>query len=252
MRGCGCPLCGQEKNSKNQRKSHKIYVDELRSINPNIIVVEPYIDSRTRIKHRCAIHDIEWDTTPSSALQGCGCPQCGSEKISQSMHKTHKQYEYELNKKNNRIQVIEEYRDALTPILHRCLTCSNEWYVSPANTLHGSGCPVCNESHGERSVRMWLLEHDISFVSQKRFHDCIDKKPLPFDFYLPDYNAVIEYNGIQHYSPVSVFGGEESLTYTKKHDEIKEKYCRKNNINYLCISYTDNIVTSLNNFIYSA
>ena len=46
---------------------------------------------------------------------------------------------------------------------------------------------------------------NIIFLPQHRFKDCVDKIPLPFDFYLPDYNTCIEFNGIQHYKPKEYF-----------------------------------------------
>jgi very-short-patch-repair endonuclease len=57
------------------------------------------------------------------------------------------------------------------------------------------------------------------------------------DFYLPDYNAVIEYDGIQHYQPIETFGGEKAFKSTKIRDEIKNTYCRENGIKMIRISY---------------
>lgn len=50
-------------------------------------------------------------------------------------------------------------------------------------------------SHGEHTIYTFLLEHDIEFVYQKRFIELKDKSYLPFDFFLPKYNLVIEYHG---------------------------------------------------------
>mgnify|MGYP003620563355 CR=1 FL=1 len=63
---------------------------------------------------------------------------------------------------------------------------------------------------------------------------------LLFDFYLPNYNICIEYNGKQHYEPIDWFGGIKTLEYIKNNDNIKKKYCQKNNIKYLEISYKEN------------
>ena len=75
-----------------------------------------------------------------------------------------------------------------------------------------------------------------------KFDGCKDKKVLPFDIYLNDYNTLIEFQGEQHYRPVR-FGDEsfkeakEKFEYTKKHDEIKKKYCIDNNIPLIEIPY---------------
>jgi very-short-patch-repair endonuclease len=60
---------------------------------------------------------------------------------------------------------------------------------------------------------------------------------LTFDFYFPDYNLCIEYDGKQHHQPIPFFGGEEHYQYRKKLDLIKTKYCEENNIDLLRIPY---------------
>lgn len=102
-------------------------------------------------------------------------------------------------------------------------------------------CPVCSGkiSSGEFTVKQVLENHHINFIQQKTFDGCKDKNPLPFDFYLPDYNMMIEYDGKQHYEPVEYFGGKESFDYTVRHDTIKNKYCKDNNVDILRIPYWD-------------
>ena len=112
----------------------------------------------------------------------------------------------------------------MSPILHRCLIDGYKWRISPANTLNGRGCPQCNESFGERKTRQWLNSRNIKYIYQKIFKDCKDIKPLPFDFYLPDYNICIEYDGMQHFTPIDYFGGQESFERTVKHDKIKDNF----------------------------
>ncbi len=249
LRGCGCPKCGGEKIANKLGKDQQTYIDELKNKNPNVIAIDNYINAKTPILHRCIIHNIEWITSPASVLMGCGCPECLKERAGR-LHKTHEQYEKELRLVNPSVIVLDTYIDATTPILHKCLIDGNEWYISPSNILTGYGCPRCNESKGERMVRQWLESHNIKFEPQKKFVDCRDKKPLPFDFYLPEYNAVIEYNGLQHYTARDYFGGNKALAYIQRHDKMKEEYCKKNNIGFLCIPYFKNVDIELNNFLF--
>ena len=44
-----------------------------------------------------------------------------------------------------------------------------------------------------------------------------------FDFYLPELNTCIEFNGLQHYTPITYFGGENEFNKLKIRDEIKKK-----------------------------
>jgi hypothetical protein len=250
LQGVGCELCHNEKISASKYKTHEQYVDELSKINPNIIVVEKYTEARVQILHKCTIHNVEWLAYPDSVLHGCGCPKCGGEKIGNKLRKTHEQYVEDLKTVNRDIIPTETYIDSFTPILHRCLIDGNEWYAKPANILSGRGCPQCSGSHGEKSVKLWLDNHSVKYKQQKTFDDCKDKNLLPFDFYLPDYNCCIEYDGEQHYRPVDYFGGENSFKKTVMHDKIKNDYCKDNNIKLLRISYFANVDEELNNFLF--
>ena len=71
---------------------------------------------------------------------------------------------------------------------------------------------------------------------------------LSYDFYLPDYNCCIEYQGVQHYEPVKYFGGKEKFEIQRKHDLKKKNYCTENKIKLITIPYWefDNIETVLN------
>ena len=61
-------------------------------------------------------------------------------------------------------------------------------------------------------------------------------KLLFFDFYLPDYNTLIEYDGRQHYE-IAFNQGEEKLILQKKYDKIKNKWCKNNKIILIRIPY---------------
>ena len=118
---------------------------------------------------------------------------------------------------------------------------------------NGQRCPECTnvESHGEYEVRMFLEQNGINYIPQYRFNDCKYKNTLPFDFYLPDYNVLIEYDGEQHYKPVN-WGcdkdeREKLFKLTQIRDQIKTEYCKNNNIKLIRIPYYDfnNISTIL-------
>lgn len=250
LQGVGCEMCHSEKISASKYKTHEQYVNEVSKINPNIVVIGKYIEARVQILHKCTLHNVEWLAYPDNILRGCGCPKCGGEKIGDRLRKTHEQYVEDLKSVNRDVVPIEMYVDSFTPILHRCLVDGNEWYAKPVNILSGCGCPQCNGSHGERFIKLWLDDHDVKYGQQKTFDDCVDKKPLPFDFYLPQYNCCIEYDGEQHYKPVDYFGGEEYFKYVVKHDNIKTNYCKDNNIKLLRIPYYANIEKELNNFLF--
>ena len=119
-----------------------------------------------------------------------------------------------------------------------------------------NGCPKCRSSHGEILISKILDSLNIKYESQKRFSDCRHKKPLPFDFYLPDYNTCIEYQGEQHYRTSAIWGfTQERLEMQQYRDSIKREYCIKNSITLIEIKYTRNydyiygVLSKLNNTI---
>ena len=57
------------------------------------------------------------------------------------------------------------------------------------------------------------------------------------DFYLPGYNLIIEYDGVQHFKPLKFFGGEEKLRERQKNDELKKQLCEENGIEVIKIPY---------------
>ena len=115
--------------------------------------------------------------------------------------------------------------------------------------LHGSGCPTCNDSKGERKISKYLSEHEIKFEKQMKFQNCKNINLLPFDFYLPEQNICIEFDGRQHYEIIEYFGGEQKLKYTQHNDQIKNDFCKNNNIQLIRIKYDEDINNILNNKI---
>lgn len=86
-------------------------------------------------------------------------------------------------------------------------------------------------------ISKYLEINKIEYVRQKKFTNCENVKNLPFDFYLPESNVCIEYDGIQHFKPISLFGGIEGFVKTKVRDVKKNEYCELNNIKLIRISY---------------
>jgi hypothetical protein len=114
-----------------------------------------------------------------------------------------------------------------------------EFSQRPNDHLKGSGCPICKSSKGEIKILNFLDDNKIKYITQYKFNDCRNKLPLPFDFYLPELNTCIEYDGILHFKSIDIFGGEEALRNVIINDSIKTQYCLDNNINLIRIAYTE-------------
>ena len=107
---------------------------------------------------------------------------------------------------------------------------------------HISSCG-CLKSLGENKIQEILTKLNISFEKEKTFDSCRfeDTKALArFDFYLPDYNTIIEYDGEQHFiSKNKGWSNDIQLAYIQSHDNFKNQWCYKNNIKLIRISYFD-------------
>lgn len=115
--------------------------------------------------------------------------------------------------------------------------------------LTGCGCPTCNHSQGELAVAKYLAAIGEHYEQQKKFDDCRNIHKLPFDFFLPKYNALIEFDGKQHYKIMDFFGGEEGFRKIQFNDNIKNEFAARTNRPLLRIRYNENIETAIDTFI---
>lgn len=140
----------------------------------------------------------------------------------------------------------------------KCGMCSNKFIALPAKVMEGvttsCGCKI--RSSGEETIKQYLDKNDIEYKMQYSFPDCKDKYKLKFVFAVFTENnlsCLIEYDGKQHFQPIEYFGGEDGYTSSVHRDEIKNLYCKKNNINLIRIPYTytiSQIEETLSNTIY--
>jgi very-short-patch-repair endonuclease len=238
LSGQGCPKCAN-KNITNQEfieKCNKIHNGKY-----DYSLVD-YKNNQSKIKIICPEHGV-FDQIPNNHLsKGFGCPSCSGNKplsledfIKRSNKIHNGKYDYSLVEYDNVDSKVK-------------IICPEHgiFKQSPYTHMKGVGCPICNSSKGEIKIKKWLDDNNIKYIQQYRFNDCRNILPLSFDFYLPDYNICIEYDGIQHFKPISIFGGDDSLIKTSIRDEVKNIYCGNNNIRLYRIKYDDNVNNKMN------
>lgn len=125
----------------------------------------------------------------------------------------------------------------------KCLICDYVFLSRVNNVLSGNTvCHQCHGSRGERLVLMGLRVNQIFFYQHYTIKN-IFQQDLPkryVDFYLPDLNTIIEYNGIQHYQPVK-FGSQtqedslKSFAKQQERDLYIDQLCRQNKVNLIWI-----------------
>lgn len=191
---------------------------------------------------------------PSVHLNKRGCYKCGQE-IVMSKTKTQEQFIEDANRIHNSIY------DYSNIIYKNCksyldIKCSKHGIFQQKATTHltGRGCPTCNNSKGELDILNILQEKNIDYISQfpiRKSDKYSEKwkfiKNCKFDFYLPKYNTIIEYHGIQHYIFSPFFHGTiEGMNKRRKRDCNKREFCIQNNLEYFEIKYDEDISERLN------
>lgn len=108
---------------------------------------------------------------------------------------------------------------------------------------------IPRNSVGELIIKSVLDKNNITYEEQKTFDECKFKNKLRFDFYLPEKNICLEFNGKQHYEPIAFFGGDTRFIEQQRNDKIKVNYCSENDIELIIISYKDSIIEKINKIL---
>lgn len=202
-------------------------------------VLGEYINSHTKTKVKHNKCGNVWSTTPNAFLSGTRCPSCAKRQQIERQTRSESDFQKEVASIFHDEYQVNGYHGRHKRISAKHVVCGYEWKPYASQLLAGEGCPKCKESVGERTIRLYLKKNNIAFEAQKCFEDCKDKRKLPFDFYLPEINLMIEYDGRQHFHKNDdYFGGEESFRLRHQHDLIKNQYCIDNGIRLLRIPYT--------------
>lgn len=204
------------------------------------------------LKYRCPYHNkCIQETTLGRLLEGKGCIYCGREKTIKS-RTTNKEQCIDLCNECNLEYVDHKILYGKTYVYY---ICPNHIDVGIQKaSFHnikrdGCGCKYCRSnnkvvSKGELKIKEFLSKINIPYIRQYRFDGCADQLNLPFDFYLPNNNLIIEYDGQHHFYPItfnsiSIEKAKNLYYKTAMHDDIKNEYCKKHKIKLLRIPYWD-------------
>ena len=243
LSGCGCPRCAKKRRAKLKTKSHEDFEAELRKVHPTITLLSKYEKSDIKVKVVCDKCGYEWLARPGNLLFGAGCKKCAAIENGLRCRSTHEEFLKKLNKVNNKVEILSKYERSRDEIKCKCMICGREFTTTPGELLAGKKCPHCEikVSTGERKIMSILDTYNVVYEHEYFCHDLkgVGNRSLSYDFYLPDYNMFIEYQGVQHDRPVGYFGGEEKFKKQIEHDTRKREFAEFNNINLLEIWYYD-------------
>ncbi len=229
LQGYGCSKCWKD----NWYLNTETFIAKAKEVHSNRYDYSKtiYIGNNAKLIIICPIHG-EFEQNPTSHLKGFGCRACSmitntTDFIIKSSKVHNNKYIYSnfifKNSKTKGYVTCEEHGDFL---------------VLPNNHLRGTGCPVCNSSKGELAIKAILEKHNIKYISEYIIPELVNK--MRYDFYLPDYNTLIEFHGIQHYKYVLYFhrNGEDDFLAQKNRDDIKKSNARLFKYKLLEFNYT--------------
>lgn len=242
--GTRCPQC----NKPDYNQNPELFIQKVQKLVGNeYTFLEKYISNQAKIKCKHNICGHEWDVQPNNFFNGTRCPECFGVK-----KKTNEEFVEQIyDLVGDEYIFLEDYINNTTKIMCKHNECGYEWKVVPSNFIRGTRCPRCIESKGEQTIREYLVDSKISFKDQYTYDDLtgIGGGLLRFDFAVfyktGKLKFLIEYDGVFHYRDVFEDG---SLKLQQVHDELKNQYCKDNNIPLLRIPYWefDNIKDILN------
>lgn len=198
--------------------------------------LEKYKGNKERISFSCNECGAIIIRTPNDMFNYKTCPTC-------NLRKRRVAYANDFIKKAKEKRIdfdefkidISNYINKDTKIRFKHTICGRDFEMTPHSFLvPENGCPYCKMSYNEKYIYNFLEKNNVIFEYQKKFEDCRNINMLPFDFFIPSKNLLIEYDGEFHFKPIK---GKKALEKVKINDSIKDNYSRNNNLKLLRIPY---------------
>jgi len=234
--GRGCRDCGYENLSKVNRTPFSTFIAKAKKIHNDKYSYKQaeneWVDLKHKVTINCPTHE-NFKQLSVVHLNGSGCPRCS--KVARITR--------ELFIKRAKYIHGDSYDYSLVPIINSHqkvkIICKKHGVFIKDTIKHLrqiAGCPKCKRSKGEVLISKFLDDSKIKYEEQKVFASCRDKKELPFDFYLPDYQILIEFQGQQHFAPYDRFGGLKAFNALKERDSIKKIWAKNTGVKLITIS----------------
>lgn len=236
--GKRCRKCYNQKTKERLTIPYKEIKEHIESIGYFLLTKEnEYVDTKSRIEVVCD-KGHKYPTRANTIRSGKRCRKCSNKIYGEKSRIPYEQIIKAVEDSGYKLLTPkEEYTVTHKKYIFQCDKGHEPYKAKMAEFLQGTRCPICNESKGEKSIVNILDKCNIKFQRQFKFDDCKLYHRLPFDFYLPDYNLCIEYDGKQHFEIVNSWGGFDGYVSRCIRDSIKNIYCRNNNIGLLRIPY---------------
>ena len=210
------------------------------------LVSTEYIGETAPIEFICRKHrELGIQTTNKRNIRkGNACHECGRINSLHSREVPDEEIK-KLTEEKGFIFVGTTYEYGRKSVLYKCKKHLDKGiFIRSHNSMRKAkgGCPYCTSYSNEEKIVKLLNEWEYRTETQKTFEGCKYVSYLRFDVFLTDFNTVIEYDGEQHYKPItwgnmSKEEAEKQLEKNKTRDKIKDSYCKENGIKLIRIPY---------------
>ena len=242
--GNGCPTCAIENKRQKKLMPQSLFVEKARKIHKNKYNYDKvkYVNSQTKVCITCPQHGDFWQL-PVVHLQGHGCSLCKTDKTRERCVMSKDEFIRRAKIAHPTKNYDYSRVEYLTSSDKVCIICPEhgEFWQSAHNHINGSCCPNCQVSFGENLVKVFLDKHSVNYIQQYKIKNenlFCNNGYMIVDFYLPSFNIIIEYNGIQHYKPIKRFGGLDSFNNQIERDNAVRQYCTEHKTKLIEIPYT--------------
>jgi hypothetical protein len=264
----GCPYCASQKVCLSNclaTKNPELAVEWHTVLNGDLTPYDVLPNSNEQYWWQCSKnHKHVWQSNIANRNNNNGCPFCNGTFPSEDYNllidnpKLCEEWDYNRNNK-----LPSEYTPSSgVSVWWKCKKCGNEWESRIIDrNKKNIGCPKCNLSHGENRISNYLnnnafikisqkefnklksIDNVNYYICQKKFSDLlgINNGNLSYDFYIPKYNFLIEYQGEQHekYVVGNFHRSEKDFIRQQEHDKRKREYAKQNDYNLLEVWYWD-------------
>ena len=215
--GQRCTVCFNLNRGKSRLFSYE-YVKKYIESEGYKLLSEKYQKSSVKLKIQCP-EGHEYMVKFNSFRQGCRCPMCAN--TYPLKYEDVKRYIEE----KGFILLSEKYVNSKTKLSIKCPN-GHIFERRFKEFRNYETCTKCNISLGESKIMEFLTNENIKFKYQKRYKELNPR--YSFDFYLPKYNLIIEFDGRQHFEPVNFSGCQDKEILIREFERSKQRDNEKN------------------------
>lgn len=270
-RKLGCQVCANRRSGLNGRKSQQQFWNDLKIVNPNVVVLEKYEGNKVPIKVKCTVCGYTWKARPNDLLTSRGrCSKCGDAKHAYSrlifckkyqkiraknrdesyQHYIQSAFAYYFYLKHPHARLLTLFKGQHQQVKVKCLECGNTRWVDAVGLLIAPACISCertNISIGEQKIIDLLSQAHIHYQYPYIPANLVDKYPLHYDFRVKG-KYLIEFQGEQHYRPVDRYGGVKQFNIQQEHDQMKRQWAKDNGFILIEIKFNESIKQKLSQY----